>query len=196
LAAPGFITPEFMRPKLAHAFLLLTLSAGLSACSSMPSLGSLASVSGEKVMGLITPYRVEIVQGNVLTQEQVARVQPGMSRDQVKDLLGTPLLTDPFHADRWDYTFTIRRQGTPFEQRKVVAWFDGDKLKKLDVPENLPSEKEFVAAISPKSSASTPPKLALSEAEIKALPLPAKPAEAVSDIKGPQRSYPPLESAP
>ena len=191
-----------MRPNPANALLLLTLSAALSACSSLPSMpslptwSSLSSISGEKVLGLVTPYRVEIVQGNVLTKEQVSRVQPGMTRDQVKDLLGTPLLTDVFHSDRWDYTFTIRRQGTPFEQRKVVAWFDGDKLKSLDVPENLPTEKEFVAAISLKPSSDTLPKLDLTEAEIKALPLPVKQAEATSDIKGPQRSYPPLELTP
>ena len=185
-----------MRSKFPHALILLTLGAALAGCSSLPSLGSLASVSGEKVMGIVTPYRVEIVQGNVLTKEQVAQVKPGMPREQVRDILGTPLLTDIFHADRWDYTFTIRRQGTPFEQRKVVAWFEGDKLKSLDIPENLPGENEFVAAISRKPSSDKLPKLALSEAEVKALPLPAKVADAATDVKGAQRSYPPLESTP
>jgi len=171
-----------------------SLIAGLSACSSMPSLGSMASVSGEKVMGMITPYRVEIVQGNVLTKEQVARVTPGMEREQVKELLGTPLLNDIFHADRWDYTFTIRRQGSPFEQRKVVAWFKNDKLDHLDLPDNLPTEREFVAAISPKFDKREPRKLELTEAEIKALPLPPKQPEVASETQAPQRSYPPLES--
>jgi outer membrane protein assembly factor BamE len=59
------------------------------------------------------------VQGNVVTSEQVARVKPGMTRAQVRDILGTPLLTDPFHADRWDYLFTIRRQGC---RRSAAAW--------------------------------------------------------------------------
>ncbi len=185
-----------MRPNIPKALFLMTLGVALSGCSSLPSLGSLASVSGEKVMGLVTPYRVEIVQGNVLTKEQVALVKPGMPREQVRDILGTPLLADVFHADRWDYTFTIRRQGTPFEQRKVVAWFDGDKLKSLDVPDNLPGEKEFVAAISRKPSSDKTPKLELSEAEIKALPLPPKLADAATDVKGAQRTYPPLESTP
>ncbi|XHS79072.1 outer membrane protein assembly factor BamE [Burkholderiaceae bacterium UC74_6] len=187
-----------MRTRLPNVLLRPLLGASLivslSACSSMPSLGSIASVSGDKVMGMITPYRVEIVQGNVLTKEQVARVKPGMEREQVKDLLGTPLLNDIFHADRWDYTFTIRRQGSPFEQRKVVAWFKDDKLDHIDLPDNLPTEKEFVAAISPKFSKGEPRKLQLTEAEIKALPIPPKPPETVSDIQAPQRTYPPLES--
>ncbi|MBV8500461.1 MAG: outer membrane protein assembly factor BamE [Paucibacter sp.] len=180
-----------MRTRLPTVLIPLALGLTLSGCS---NLSSFASVSGDKVMGLVTPYRVEIVQGNVLTKEQVERAKPGMTREQVRDVLGTPLLTDIFHTDRWDYTFTIRRQGTPFEQRKVVAWFEGDTLKKLDVPDNLPTEREFIAAIAPKFSARSAPKLELSESEVKALPLPPKVEQEASDIKPEQRSFPPLES--
>src|SRR6218665_1604037 len=120
---------------------------GLSACSYLPTWDQMPSVAGEKVLGLVTPYRVEVVQGNVLTKESVAKVKPGMPRAQVRDLLGSPLLTDVFHGDRWDYVFTIRRQGAPSQQRKVVAWFDGNALKSLDVPDDLPAENDFVAAI-------------------------------------------------
>ena len=187
-----------MRTRVPNVLIPLILGAAactLGGCSMLPSWSSISSVSGEKVMGLVTPYRVEIVQGNVLTKEQVERTKPGMTREQVRDILGSPLLTDIFHNDRWDYTFTIRRQGTPFEQRKVVAWFEGDTLKKLDVPDNLPTEREFIAAIAPKFGAGPARKLELTEAEVKALPLPPKPAEAAaSDAAGPQRTYPPLES--
>ncbi len=186
-----------MRTRVPNVLIPLILGAAactLGGCSMLPSWGSITSVSGEKVMGLVTPYRVEIVQGNVLTKEQVERTKPGMTREQVRDILGSPLLTDIFHNDRWDYTFTIRRQGTPFEQRKVVAWFEGDTLKKLDVPDNLPTEREFIAAIAPKFGAGPARKLELTEAEVKALPLPPKPAEAASDAVGAQRTYPPLES--
>ncbi|MET0518658.1 MAG: outer membrane protein assembly factor BamE [Burkholderiaceae bacterium] len=174
--------------------LLLVLSATLSACS-MPSWDSLASVSGDKVLGLVRPYRIEVVQGNVLTKEQVAKVKPGMSRTQVRDLLGSPLLADVFHGDRWDYVFTIRRQGAPYQQRKLVAWFDGEQLKSLDVPDDLPSENEFVEAISPRRELGKEPKLELSEAERKALPIPPKPVVPAAEAVGPQRSYPPLESS-
>ena len=86
-----------MRPKMCTApparLSLLTLTATtlalLSACA--------GSVSGDKVLGIVRPYRVDIVQGNVLTKELTARVKPGMSRAQVRDLLGSPLLTDVFH---------------------------------------------------------------------------------------------------
>jgi outer membrane protein assembly factor BamE len=106
------------------------MAAGLSGCSSLQS--------SDNVLGVITPYRIEVVQGNVLTREQVGQVKPGMPRTQVRDLLGSPLLTDIFHADRWDYVFTIRRQGTEPQRRSVVLFFDGDRLKSIEAGE-LPS---------------------------------------------------------
>jgi len=178
----------------AQRLVLLVPCLLLGACSSVPSLKSLASVSGEKVMGIVTPYRVDIVQGNVVTKEQLAQVKPGMTREQVRGVLGTPLLTDVFHADRWDYYFSMRRQGQPFEQRRVVAWFEGDKLKSIDAPDNLPSESEFVAQIARKPSNDKLPKLELTEAERKALPLPKPEAPPAAADDTPLRAYPPLGS--
>ena len=80
------------------------------------------------MLGVITPYRIDIVQGNVVTKEQLALVKPGMTREQVRDMLGSPLLTDVFHADRWDYIFTIRRPGAQPQRRSIVAQFKGDRL--------------------------------------------------------------------
>jgi outer membrane protein assembly factor BamE len=165
---------------------------GLAGCSSLPSWDSLPSVSGDKVLGLVTPYRLEVVQGNVLTKEQVAMVKPGMSRNQVRDLLGSPLLADIFHDNRWDYAFSIRRQGAAPQARHLVAWFEGDVLKSLDVPGDLPSEAEFIASINT-FKARKVPKLELSEEERKALPVPVRPAAQAQEPVGPVRSYPPLE---
>jgi outer membrane protein assembly factor BamE len=173
---------------LPASFLLL----GLAGCSYLPTLDSLPSVSGDKVLGLVTPYRLEVVQGNVLTKEQVALVKPGMNRMQVRDLLGSPLLTDIFHENRWDYAFSIRRQGAAPQARHVIAWFEGERLKSLELPEDLPSEKEFIASINTFKPGKAP-KLELSEAERKALPVPAKPAAAAAEPVGPVRAYPPLE---
>jgi outer membrane protein assembly factor BamE len=186
-----------MRPLLAS----LPLLALLGGCSYLPtwdSLPSLPSVTGEKVLGLVTPYRVEVVQGNVLTKEMVARVKPGMTKAQVRDVLGSPLLTDVFHESRWDYPFTIRRQGTAPQQRLVVATFDGDKLKALEVPDDLPTEMEFVASVNTFKPRSKQPKLELSEAERAALPPPKQAAEAAptaaAEGPAPGRTYPPLDA--
>ena len=78
------------------------------------------------------------MQGNALTKEQVALVKPGMTRAQVRDVLGSPLLTDIFHTDRWDYVFTIRRQGAEPQRRSVVVRFDGEVLKSVDTSGELP----------------------------------------------------------
>lgn len=156
----------------------------LAGCSSLQS--------SDHFLGFITPYRIEVVQGNVLTREQVALIKPGQTRAQVRDILGSPLLTDLFHADRWDYAFTIRRQGAEPQQRKVVVLFDGEKLKSIDAPD-LPSERDFVASIDTAKAPGKVPKLALTPEEIKALPVPPKPEAAASAPEGPVRSYPPLE---
>ena len=173
--------------------LSLAVNMVLTGCSMLPSLPSLPTLtSGDTFLGLITPYRMDIVQGNVVTKEQVALIKPGMPRAQVRDILGSPMLTDLFHADRWDYVFTIRRPGTEPQRRAVVAYFKGDLLDHLEAPD-LPGEREFVAAISrlpPRGKALT---LELTDEQKKALPIPPKAqAEPVLPM-GAIRSYPPLE---
>jgi outer membrane protein assembly factor BamE len=149
--------------------------------------------AGDSLFGLITPYRMEIVQGNVITQEQLTRVKVGMTRRQVRDLLGTPLVTDAFHADRWDYLFSIRRQGAEPQRRSVVALFDGDVLKQIDAPE-LPTEKGFVSSIT-RSLVFPDRKLELTPEEREALPKPPPRVDPAAEPTGPVRTYPPLESS-
>ncbi|HEY1092041.1 MAG TPA: outer membrane protein assembly factor BamE [Burkholderiaceae bacterium] len=180
-------------PGLAPLAFLAVLSC-LTGCSSLPTLADLPKAAGEKFMGMLTPYRMEVVQGNVVTKEMAAKVQPGMTHAQVRDILGSPMLTDVFHAERWDYAFTIRRQGTAPQKRELVARFEGDKLKALEVPPDLPTEVEFVASINNFHPAGAAPKLELTEAQAKAWPLPPKQAApAAPEPIGPVRSYPPLE---
>jgi outer membrane protein assembly factor BamE len=148
----------------------------------------------DSLFGLVTPYRFEIVQGNVVTKEQLERVRIGMPRAQVRDLLGSPLVADPFRADRWDYVFTIRRQGAEPQRRSVIVFFEGDRLVKIDA-EELPTEQDFVASIS-RHREFAPRKLELSEEERAALPRPpAAAAAAAAEPVGPVRSYPPLEGS-
>jgi outer membrane protein assembly factor BamE len=164
---------------------LLLAALALAGCSSLKN-------SQQSFLGVLTPYRIDVVQGNVVTKEQMARVQTGMTREQVRAVLGSPLLTDPFHADRWDYIFTIRRQGAEPQRRSVVLTFNGERLASVDAPE-LPSEREFVAAIDPARRAGNPPLLELTEEQRKALPVPAKPEPAPAPASAPTRVYPPLE---
>ncbi|WER45417.1 outer membrane protein assembly factor BamE [Cupriavidus sp. WKF15] len=127
-----------MRPTLVFSLLAVALLAG--ACSTYDS-------TSRKVANVITPYRINIVQGNFVSREAASQLHEGMTRDQVKFLLGTPLLTDVFHNDRWDYVFSFRRGNTPVvQQRRFTVYFDGDKLVKFGGDE-LPSEYELIAEI-------------------------------------------------
>lgn len=156
----------------------------LGGCSSLQNTDS--------IFGLITPYRIDIVQGNVVTKEQAALLKPGLTRSQVRELLGSPMLTDPFHAQRWDYIFSIRRPGTDAQRRSVVVIFDGDVVKDVQAPE-LPTEREFVAAIGPKPDRLRAPVLELTEEQRRALPVPPHRDDPAPAPVGPLRDYPPLE---
>ncbi len=157
----------------------------LSGCESLQRTDSF--------LGFITPYRIDIVQGNAITKEQAALIKPGLTRLQVRDVLGTPLVADPFHANRWDYIFTLRRPGTEVQRRSVVVAFEGDVVKSIEAPD-LPSEREFVASIS-RFKDPRAPKLELSEEERKALPMPERKAQPPAEPVGAVRDYPPLEKS-
>jgi outer membrane protein assembly factor BamE len=165
---------------------LVAVFGALAACSSLDS--------SDNFLGVITPYRIEVVQGNVVTREMAAAVRPGMSRTQVRDILGSPLLTDIFHTDRWDYMFTIRRQGTAPQQRRVTAYFDGERLARIEADE-LPTEQEFVDSIDTFKRRGDPPSLQLTEAQLKALPAPPARSAEEAPPEAPVRTYPPLEPA-
>jgi outer membrane protein assembly factor BamE len=77
-------------------------------------------------------YRVDVPQGNLLDQESIADVKPGMSKRQVSLLLGTPAVSSPFHQDRWDYVYSIRRRGREAEVRNLTLLFDGETLTSID----------------------------------------------------------------
>ena len=168
--------------------LTLSLVSLLAACSSV-------SETTRNAMSSITPYKVEVVQGNFVSREQVQALQPGMSRQQVREILGTPLVTSVFHADRWDYVFSIQRQGVEAQYRKLNVFFEGERFVRAEGDE-MPSESEFVATLGKPTGKLKVPNLQASEEQLAKFPA-AKPkaADAVArDTAQPQRSYPPLEA--
>lgn len=175
--------------------LLLAAVAGsviLGACSSIGD-------STRSALNTVTPYKVEVVQGNFVSKEQVEALKPGLTRQQVREILGTSLLSDVFHANRWDYVFTIRRQGVEPQQRRLTVFFNGEVLERFE-GDPMPSEQEFVAALDTRArSGGKVPKLEASEDELKKF----DPKKDVKDAKDAQpaeplpplpASYPPLES--
>jgi len=77
-------------------------------------------------------YRIPIQQGNVLDQERVNQLQPGMAKRQVRHLMGTPMLVDPFHQDRWDYVYTFRPTRGDTEERRVSLFFENDQRARIE----------------------------------------------------------------
>ena len=81
--------------------------------------------------GCFQPYRMEIQQGNIVTEEQIQRLQIGMSRREARFVLGTPLVEDPFHAHRWDYYFSLSQEIKETDQHDLSLFFDGDSLVEI-----------------------------------------------------------------
>lgn len=163
----------------------------MSACSSVRQAVPSSLTSPETMFGLFKPYRIEVVQGNVVTQEIMSQIQVGLGRAQVREILGTPLLTDIFHENRWDYVFTIARQGVTPQQRRVSIFFKNNVVERFEA-DPLPSEREFVASIARQESVKAPPP-DLTPEQVAALPVPPKQDSKPLIPQGAVRDYPPLE---
>jgi outer membrane protein assembly factor BamE len=84
-------------------------------------------------------YRMDIQQGNFLDAEQVDQIEVGMTRSQVRFLLGTPMVIDSFNADRWDYVYSLRRgHSRKVTKRHLVVWFEGDTVARVEEPIPVP----------------------------------------------------------
>lgn len=104
----------------------------------------------------IKPYKMDIQQGNVVNAKMMMQLRPGMSKSQVRFIMGTPLLIDSFHADRWDYFYQMRKEGKVIEQRRVVLEFEGDALAHIRgdvVPAGSDTSVPAEAAASPADQA-------------------------------------------
>jgi outer membrane protein assembly factor BamE len=139
----------------------------LTACSSV-NLGSLG------------PHRIDVQQGNALDQESVAKLKPGLTRSQVRFLLGTPLVVDPFRGNRWDYVYAFYKRGQLTEQKRITLFFDGDTLARIegDVPAGTAALTQ-----SGSSSPASLPAIAVSNPSVESLPLePVKKPEPIANV--------------
>ena len=93
---------------------------------------ALAGCSGVPRIPGVTPYRIEIQQGNYISPAMVSQLKTGMSKDQVRFILGTPLLTDIFHAERWDYVYWREASSGKRESRKLAVFFEEGRLARID----------------------------------------------------------------
>lgn len=163
----------------------------LTACSSLDTTSSAVNP-----VNWITPFKADVIQGNFVSKEQVEALTVGMSRSQTKDVLGTPLLTSIFHEARWDYVFTLRRQGAEPQAYKYTVFFEGDRLVRFE-GDTMPSEAEFLTRLDNKRKLGAVPSLEATEAQLKASEKPSVTAATSTAVvpAAPQTTvYPPLES--
>lgn len=92
----------------------------------------LASCGGVSRLPSFTPHKMEINQGNLITPEMRRKLKLGMSRSQVRALLGTPLIADAFHPNRWDYAYRLEQNNKLVNQQRMTLYFEGDSLARID----------------------------------------------------------------
>jgi outer membrane protein assembly factor BamE len=156
------------------------------------SLAACGSFSGPVGRDTFKPFVPEVVQGNFVSDEQRQALRPGMPRAQVRDILGTPLIASLFHADRWDYAFSIQRQGVAPQNLRLTVYFNGDVLERVD-SDVLPSEAEFAARLVGRPLTGQPPLLQASEEALSRF-APARAAVAApAATPALPNPYPPLE---
>ncbi|WP_067514973.1 outer membrane protein assembly factor BamE [Endozoicomonas ascidiicola] len=110
---------------LAAALITATFSATLlTGCAS-------STDGGSKLISFPGAYKIDVQQGNVITQEMINQLRPGMSRAQVQYVMGTPLLEDTFNPNRWDYVYSMQPGGQDREQKNVTLFFEEDKLQSI-----------------------------------------------------------------
>ena len=100
---------------------IVLVSLLLASCSDFPAY-----------LPTFTPYKVEIRQGNLVTQEMRAKLKPHMTQTQVKAALGSPLINDPYHANRWDYVYRFEHDGKVLENQRLTLYFTKDVLTRID----------------------------------------------------------------
>ncbi|RYG12247.1 MAG: outer membrane protein assembly factor BamE [Burkholderiales bacterium] len=171
----------------------------LTACSSIKSFTSRTNTSSMNPVNWLTPYKVDVIQGNFISKEQVEALKVGMPREQVKAILGTPLVASVFHADRWDYVFTLKRQGVEPRIFKYTVYFKGNQLERFE-GDTMLSEAEFISTLdSGRKMDQVPPLEATAEqlekAAEKSKPSSvAAPSPSATPTAPPATAYPPLES--
>lgn len=112
----------------------------------IPLLLLAAGCSYEGTAKLPGVYRIDIQQGNVVEEDMVARLRPGMDKNQVQYIMGTPVVDDPFHVNRWDYIYTYSEGGARRTQRHVVLYFENNKLARVGgdiVPAQTPLSQQI-----------------------------------------------------
>ncbi|MBI2290782.1 MAG: outer membrane protein assembly factor BamE [Betaproteobacteria bacterium] len=144
-------------------FLTLLTVLALAGCKQAPELPA-----------VISPYKIDIQQGNVVSQAMVSKLKAGMTRAQVRFALGSPLIVDMFRTDRWDYVYMYQKQGKEPQRHRITIIFEDDRLLRIegDVVPVYGAQEPETSVAGPQLAAPPAPK---PDAEAGAKPAPPKP---------------------
>ncbi|MBC7489649.1 MAG: outer membrane protein assembly factor BamE [Glaciimonas sp.] len=106
------------------------------------------TVKNQHFFGIFSPYRPNIQQGNFVSREMISQVKEGMTIEQVTFALGTPLLVDIFHANRWDYVFRLQKGKGEITSSRVSVYFKNNLVIRVEGGGDLPTEAEYLVRIS------------------------------------------------
>lgn len=117
--------------------------------------GAPAPTGWHRWLGIFKPYKLPIQQGNFVSQDMAAKIRPGMTKEQVRFVLGTPLLTDMFHANRWDYLFRLQKPNGALTANRLAIFFVDNRVERIESSE-LPNESEYLSHIAGPVESSKP----------------------------------------
>ena len=100
--------------------------------SALVAASLLAGCSFDSIVSKVNPYKIDVRQGNYVDQEMVAQLKKGMTREQVRFVLGTPLVVDVFRSDRWDYVYRFKPGQAEPQQRVISVFFVDDRLDRVE----------------------------------------------------------------
>lgn len=106
---------------MTRLFPVAAVSLALCACST----------TTPELVAKINPFKIDVRQGNYVSQDMVAQLKPGQTKDQVRFILGTPLIVDAFHSDRWDYVYRFQPGRGEVEQRRLIVYFQDNRLVRV-----------------------------------------------------------------
>lgn len=142
-------------------------------------LAGCSSMEAPDITSMLSPYRIDVRQGNYLTQDMVAKLRPGQSRDQVRFILGSPLIEDAFHGDRWDYVYRFKPGSGEITERHFAVYFVDNKLAR--VSGDVVADSAEAAAADAREAEKRTKVIEIGGAKAPAEPAKAEPAKAASE---------------
>ena len=147
VTAPKPVTDDVPQPKTTTPVAVPAKATPVPVSGSAAALNTPAPSRTQRWLGIFTPYKQDIQQGNFISHEMAAQIKEGQTKEQVRFLLGVPLLTDMFHEGRWDYLFRLQKANGQITTNRLTIFFKDNRVVRFESTQ-LPGELEYISHIS------------------------------------------------